>query len=211
MSCADRRLTLEVTLEGLKGGGWRGIPEVVLDDGLGEDRLARITRTWQRMLQQASQAMTDYVLLLEDDLIVGKWFAHNLLSWSVLREPHTGGAFFGSLYNPGRPFLRRNREQAYLVASADAAWGGQALVMTPQTVRYVVAHWDEALGNPDQRMPRLAARVTPIYFHLPSLVDHAPVPTTWGGIEHTAIDFDPDWRAPGKSSSAGHEAALSGS
>jgi hypothetical protein len=50
-------------------------------------------------------------------------------------------------------------------------------------------------GNPDQRMPAIAARVTSIYYHVPSLVDHESVPTTWGGIEHSARDFDPQWRA----------------
>lgn len=195
MTCAGRGETLRKTLESLRASGWESTPEVVLDDGIGQRPIDRIHRTWRRMIQRAASSGTNFVLLLEDDVVFGKWFSHNLLSWGLLREIQQGRAFYASLYNPSRPFIRRQVEERYLVAHPASVWGAQALVTTPATARFIDTHWDQVDGNPDQRMPYIASRVTPIYFHVPSLVDHAPVPTTWGGMEHSAVDFDPEWRA----------------
>jgi hypothetical protein len=178
---------------------------VILDDGVGGSRIERIHRTWRRVIRSAAAAAADFVLLLEDDVRFGSWFAENLAEWPLLAELPPGGAFYASLYNPGRPFIRRCEAARYLVAYPDTVWGAQALLMTPCTARFIDASWDEAAGNPDQRMPRLAGRVTPIYLHLPSLVDHSPEPTTWGGIPHRAPDFDPAFRA--RTYSSGHAAA----
>jgi hypothetical protein len=195
MSCAARAAELERTIQRLRASGWPEPPEVVLDDGIGEQPIDRIHRTWQRMIRRAAESGARYSLLLEDDVVFGKWFPHNLLSWKLLHEPAPSGAFYASLYNPSRPFIVRKPEQRFLVADARFVWGAQALVMTPRTAGFVAANWESAAGNPDQRMPLIAARVTPIYMHVPSLVDHAPARTTWGGIEHSAPDFVPDWRA----------------
>src|SRR5512138_1151287 len=195
MSCAARAVELERTIERLRASGWPELPEVVLDDGIGEQAIDRIHRTWQRMIRRAAESPTPYSLLLEDDVVFGKWFPHNLLSWKLLHEPAPSGAFYASLYNPNRPFIVRRPAERFLVADARFVWGAQALVMTPRMAAFIAANWETAPGNPDQRMPRIAARVTPIYMHVPSLVDHAPARTTWGGIEHSAPDFDPDWRA----------------
>lgn len=195
MSCAERHATLASTLSRLAACGWPPVDHVVLDDGVGARPIERIHRTWRRMIREASLADSPFVLLLEDDLVFGRFFTENLRSWNVLNQVARGGAFYGSLYNAGRPFLARRPLERYLVADARFVWGSQALVLTPGTARYVDANWDTGSGNPDQRMPLIASRVTPIYYHLPSLVDHAPVPTTWGGIDHTALDFDSDYRA----------------
>ena len=195
MSCAARHAELERTMERLRASGWPETPEVVLDDGVGEQAIDRIHRTWQRMIRRAAESKATYALLLEDDVVFGTWFPHNLLSWKLLHELAPSGAFYASLYNPRRPFIVSRPEQRFLVADPRYVWGSQALVMTPPTARFIAANWETAPGNPDQRMPRIAARVTPIYMHVPSLVDHAPAPTTWGGIEHSAPDFDRDWRA----------------
>lgn len=206
MSCPERRQTLAATVERLLSSGWAPSPEVVLDDGVGDAAIDRIHRTWRRMMRRASEATTELVLLLEDDVVFCKWFKENLESWELLRQIPPGRAFYASLYNPSRPFVVSRPGQRYLVAHRPSVWGAQALVTTPETARFIDAHWDEVDGNPDQRMPLIAGRVTPIYYHVPSLVDHAPVPTTWGGIEHSAYDFDPDWRAdtttPPRSSAA---------
>lgn len=195
LSCDDRSRVRASTLESLRESGWDAEPQLVLDDGSGVTRIQRIHRTWRRVIQRAAESASDFVLLLEDDVRFGKWFAENLREWPLLDQVQPGGAFFASLYNPGRPILRRCAAERYLVAYPDALWGAQAIVTTPRTARFIDANWDGTDGNPDQRMPRIAARVTPLYFHLPSLVDHAPVPTTWGGIEHRAPDFDPEFRA----------------
>lgn len=195
LSCEDRTAVRTSSLASLRESGWGVEPEIVIDDGAGATRLERIHRTWRRVIQRAAGSGADFVLLLEDDVQFGRWFAENLCEWPLLGQVQPGGAFFASLYNPGRPFVRRCVAERYLVAYPEALWGAQAIVTTPRTARFIDANWDRAEGNPDQKMPRLAAQVTPLYFHLPSLVDHAAVPTTWGGIEHRAPDFDPGFRA----------------
>jgi len=196
MSCRARADALGRTISRLRDTGWAEEPLVVLDDGVGEQAIDRIHRTWRRMIQTAAAAKAPFVLLLEDDLVFGTHFAHNLRSWRLLTALPEGRACYASLYNPGRPYLVRRPSERYFVADPRFVWGAQALVTTPETARYLDAHWESASGNPDQRMPRIVSRITSIYLHLPSLVNHEPVPTTWGGIEHVALDFDPEWRAP---------------
>ena len=181
MSCAARAAQLQVTLGGLHACRWPGEPEIVLDDGVGATPLDRIHRTWRRMLRRTAASDAPLALLLEDDVVFGRHFPHNLLSWRPLHEIPPSRAFYASLYNPSHPFISRRADRRCLVADPRYLWGAQALVMTPATARFIDAHWSTAPGNPDQRMPRIAARVTSIYVHDPSLVDHAPVPTTWGG------------------------------
>jgi hypothetical protein len=60
----------------------------------------------------------------------------------------------------------------------------------------VLERWDELQGYPDIRISRLAGRLTPLWFHLPSLVQHRAVPSVWGGVAHQAPDYDAEWRAP---------------
>ena len=198
LSCKEREKVREETLSRLQATDWPDAPHLVLDDEAAPNHLARIHRTWRRALRSAMACSSCLVLLLEDDLLFGRWFAHNVLSWPLLDAIPPGGAFFASLYNPSHPFLKRRPDQRYLVANPDSVWGSQAIVMTPTMACYIDTHWDQGQGNPDQRMPRLAARVAPVHVHVPSLVDHVQVPTTWGGISHRACDFDTDWKATPK-------------
>ena len=195
LTCEDRTATRAATLQSLSDARWPSSPEIIIDDGIGETRLNRIHRTWRRVIQRAAQASTPCVLLLEDDVVFGKWFTHNLATWPVVRTIPPGGAVFASLYNPSHPTIARRPQERYAVAHPHSVWGAQALVMTPSMARYIDTHWDTAEGNPDQRMPRLASRLAPILLHLPSLVDHAATSTTWGGRKHSARDFDPEWCA----------------
>lgn len=196
LSCQERQHVLRDTLRRLKGCGW-DTPEVVIDDQSGETSIARINVAWRRMIKLAAAAGSDFVLMCEDDLVFGTWFTHNLRSWPLLRQLPTNGGFYGSLYNPNRPLLERHEELRYHVADTQFMWGAQALVLTPITARYIDKNWHTGTNNnSDQRMPELASRLSPIYFHAPSLVDHATEPTTWGGVGHRAMDFNESWRAP---------------
>jgi len=193
VSCRAREAVRGESLRSLAAGGWDRPPKIVLDDEVEPTPLQRIHRTWRRTLERAAASAARFVLLLEDDIVVGRWFKRNLLAWPVLAQHPPEQAFFASLYNPSLPYHVIRPEENCLVSDPRYVWGAQALVMTPPTARFVLERWNEELGNPDQKMPRLAARVTPIYFHVPSLVNHADVPTTWGGMEHRAGDFDADW------------------
>jgi hypothetical protein len=46
-------------------------------------------------------------------------------------------------------------------------------------------------------MARLAGRLDrPLYYHVPSLVQHVGKKSVWGGFFHQAADYDPLWKAP---------------
>jgi len=192
LSCPERREALRDTLASLRAVGWPA-PRVVLDDEPGPSGAERINAAWLRMVQNASRARSDFVLLCEDDLIFGHWFAGNLHSWPVLRSP-ANGYFFGSLYNHGHAKLSGGSERHW-VADPFFSWGNQALVLTPKTACALVANWAKTPGAADVRMARLAGAFTPIFYHRPSLVQHAPGPSTWGAVPHAAADFEHFWRA----------------
>jgi hypothetical protein len=195
ISCRERADVRDQTLRCLAATDWGALPEVLLDDEAASSRLERIHATWRRALERASLSAARFVLLLEDDLVFGRWMRWNLESWPPLLRVGRGQPFYASLYNPGMPYRMRSPAERFLVAHASDLWGSQAILLTPATARFIAARWDDAEGNPDQRMPRLASRVTLIYYHLPSLVDHAEVASTWGGITHRASDFDPAFSA----------------
>jgi hypothetical protein len=196
VSCPERSDVRKRTLSSLAGSDWTETPNFVLDDGQGEPSLARIQRTWLRALEKAEAANTELVLLLEDDLAFCRHLAHNVFSWPILREQHPGRALFASLYDPGHPFLKESTQDRYRAIHPFSMWGSQAILTTPQTARFLNANWDKSVGNCDLRMPRILGAVTTIYTHLPSLVEHADTPTTWGGFSHRAQTYDPEWRAP---------------
>jgi hypothetical protein len=196
ITCPQRASLLRETLRSLAASAWPFEPEVVVDDGAGESPLERIRLTWERVLARAASATSEFVLLLEDDVVFGKWFHHNVQSWPLLRGLRPGQAFYASLYNNRRAFYVARPGERYLVAHPGSTWGSQAIVTTPATVRFILAHWTEEGSNPDERMPRIARRVTPIYHHVPSLVNQAFVPSTWNDGHHEALDFEPEWRAP---------------
>src|SRR6187402_2702015 len=103
MSCPARAAELALTVDRLRASGWPEQPEVVLDDGVGAQPIDRIHRTWQRMIQRAADSPAAFSLLLEDDVVFGRWFPHNLFSWRLLHDLPPSGAFYASLYNPSRP------------------------------------------------------------------------------------------------------------
>jgi hypothetical protein len=195
ISCREREQVRKETLERLTATDWSSQVEVILDDESGATPLDRILRTWSRAIRRAAESSANFVLLLEDDLLFGRWLESNLLAWTPVLRTLPGQAFYASLYNPGLHHFHKSVRERFVVISPQAAWGSQAILMTPMTLRYVLSRWNEDSGNADERMARLASRVTPLYYHVPSLVEHAPVATTWGGISHRARDFDPSFRS----------------
>ena len=79
------------------------------------------------------------------------------------------------------------------MADPEAVYGGQAFLMSVATARWILEHWDD--GMHDIMWPRLAAQRSPVVYHRPSLVQHRGVPSTWGGVQHHASDYSPDWQA----------------
>jgi hypothetical protein len=195
VSCPERSEMRRRTIGRLAATDWSEDPGIVIDDATEIDKIARIDATWRRALARAGAADADAVVLMEDDLEFNLHLRDNLSRWSRLRGMSAYLPFFGSLYNPGIAAVHTRPTDCYRVMAPGGCWGAQALVVSPALARYFLEHWHEELGEPDIRMPRLASRFVPIYYHLPSLVEHVGHLSTWGGRPHTAIDFDAAWRA----------------
>jgi hypothetical protein len=195
MSCPERAEVRARTLASFRRTDFGVEPEVVCDDRAAPEVLRGITATWQRMLRRALELDAEYYLLLEDDLEFNPHLRHNLLAWRPLRASEPRLAFYASLYNPMRPHLRRHDAERYFIADPSGVWGSQALVLSRGSVAYMLRFWDDEEGAADIKMARLAARVGPIYYHVPSLVQHTGRVSTWGGMSHHAPDFDPGFKA----------------
>ena len=197
ISCPDRAAILSRTLELWRATDWGCDPAVEMDSGDHPDVVARIAEAWQRALDHAAGAAADYWLFLEDDVVPNRFLRHNLERWLPLRSSRPDGPLFASLYWCQHPVLYRDEGERYAVAVPNGVWGSQALLVSRGMVAHLVQHWDEVPArHHDVRMPRLAAQVCPLYFHLPSLVQHRDVASTWGNDRHGSDDFDINWRAP---------------
>lgn len=196
LSCEARRDVRERTLANLRAAGWTDPVWVEVDSSTHARAQERQSVTSYLLLSRAVADGPDAILFLEDDLDFNRHFTHNLLHWAPLRSVAHGGHFFASLYNPTISELERRADAHCFVARSTAVYGSQAFVLTTPTARFIVEHWDRVPGMQDIKMSRLAAEVTPIYYHVPSLVQHVGV-STWGGATHTACDFDSGWRADG--------------
>jgi hypothetical protein len=187
VTCPEREEVRRQTLANLRATDWEGEVALFIDDG---------AATWRRALAFAGGSDADFVLLMEDDLDFNRHLRANLTVWSRITAVDPTLPFFASLYNPGHRPVHSHAEERYLVMDPGGCWGAQALVVSPVLARYFLAHWDEVQAEPDIRMPHLAGRLGPIYYHRPSLVQHIGHVSTWGGRVHQAAEFDRDWHGP---------------
>ena len=135
-------------------------------------------------------------LFLEDDLDFNRHFFYNLAAWTPLQRHSAGSHFFASLFNPGVRFLRSFPDSAYSEASPSSVVGSQAMILSRATARYLVTCWGVEPGPfADRKVSRLAGRVCPLFYHLPSLVQHIGTKSVWGGPFTQASDFDKQWKA----------------
>jgi hypothetical protein len=201
VSCSERADVRERTLASWNQTDWAqgqgAALTLQMDEGAAPDRLGRIRATWFKVLERLAGGSDDLCLIVEDDVQFNRNLRHNLEAWFPLRDRDGNTPFFASLYNPGQPAFWRNEAAAYFIAHAKAVWGAQAVLLSRMTAQFCLQHWGEEEGAADVRIPRLAARLAPVYYHSPSLVQHVGDASTWGGFFHQAPDFDADWRAPG--------------
>jgi hypothetical protein len=199
VSCPQRGEFRDRTLASIAASDWRGGVHVVMDEeDPGMPVLERIGQTWLRAVRLATESKADCMLLLEDDVEVGRHIHHNLKTWKpiVAVRARSGPRYqlYGSLYDPGILAFRANHADHFFYAFPQLVWGAQAIVMSPQTARLLVSQWQTRNEEPDRKMPRIAASATPIFYHLPSLVQHIGATSTWGGVRHVARSYDPEWR-----------------
>jgi len=195
LSCPERERTLKQTIANLQNTDWAGPVEIEIDQTNYERRQERQERTASRLLRRAVADGHEFILFLEDDLRFNRHLSHNLERWRPLIQTPEGDHFFGSLYNPTIRELARDDNHAFFLADPECVYGSQAFILSLRTTRHIVTHWDDVEGMQDIKMSRLAARVCPIYYHAPSLVQHIGLISVWGGHYHWANDFQAEWRA----------------
>ena len=195
LSCTERALVRRETQERLAATDWAEPAHVVLEPGVHERPQERQSQNARELLRQAIADAPDFLLFLEDDLEFNLHLRRNLETWEPLATTPVGAHFFASLYNPGIRELRREPARAFVVVDPHAVYGSQAFVLALATARHIETHWDDVVGMQDIKMSRLAARVGCVYYHVPSLVQHVPVHSVWGGGYHSAGDFERDWGA----------------
>ncbi|MGA2863289.1 MAG: glycosyltransferase family 9 protein [Verrucomicrobiota bacterium] len=194
ITCPERDESRRATLASLAASDWPDLPlHVQVDPEKTSDRVQRIGRQVLHALQQFLDDSADYLLLLEDDLRFNRHLRYNVQRWRPYRRREITLA---GLYNPGLRELAFDLAGHAVAVAPESAFGTQALLLSRPAVQHVVSAWNTLNAAADLRLVRLAAQLgRPLYYYAPSLVQHQPVPSTWGGATHTAPDFDPDWRA----------------
>jgi len=192
ISCRQREQVRMDTLHSFSRSDWGEAVRIVLDESDHADVCRRIEETFLRLLRTVAEGDADFGLLLEDDIDFNLRIRHNLERWPPLVATRSGDRpFLGSLYHCCQPILWRDARRRLMVAVPEAFWGGQALVISRATARHALANWTVGKTQHDALLPLLAAQIAPIYYHVPSLVQHRPVPSTWGNAIHCASDYDP--------------------
>lgn len=195
ISCANRDRLRQRTLRNLAASDWGDEPVFLQMDGR-EFASAKDSATYTSYLalEQALRSQADYILFLEDDLEFNRFLRHNLNCWKILQD---GEINLASLYNPHIKPVAFDIPNHAFVAEPHEVYGSQAFLLSLRTVEFVLEHWQEEAGNQDYRMARLAGRLDrPLYYHVPSLVQHVGRKSVWGGFFHQAADYDPLWKAP---------------
>jgi hypothetical protein len=197
LTCEERAEVCAETVAALARTDWGSPPTVVVDDATGSKKLERILDTGRRVLARAldeAGGPDDVFLVCEDDVTFNRWLRHNVERWGPVVDRRPDGHLFGSLYNPDVFELPGDGATAAVVDPRHF-YGSQGMVISVTTARSLVEQWDDGHGPFDLRISRLAARRSPLWYHVPSLVQHRDVESTWGGGAHVAPDFSPDWRA----------------
>lgn len=195
VTCRERSSARAVSLRSFAESDWGAAPIVLRNDSKHPLPIVRIRDGWKLALQFASTSSANVVLLMEDDILINRHVLHNVQAWQPLHEM-MDGLFFGSLYNPGVPPIRVDEHGRHFVARHELTWGAQALLVSPRMARIILEHWSLEQGHADRAMTRIACRMVPFFYHVPSLVEHQRAPSTWRGLRHCAKDFSTDWKAP---------------
>lgn len=194
-----RRSVREQTIANLARSDWGAPPTIVIDRGrFTDDRGKGSTDNARHVLETAVQRDTwDVMVFLEDDVDVNRNLRHNLERWPPIVDLARDGYLCGSLYNPNIGSLDPAADgDTFRIVDPELPYGSQGVVLSRSMVNWILDGWFATRGLGDIRIFHLAARKAPIHYHRPSLIEHQQVPSTWGGVPHTATDFDADFRAP---------------
>ncbi len=194
LTCAGREAYLAETLVSWRACDWGMVaePEILVNEERGEGIPQVVFNGFVRILREAMTGDAEYFLVLEDDIAVARYFREAVLAWGPFREGRIGVAHF---YDPGLPMVEENTAGCYKVADSWGVFGSQARLFSRECVEWLLPLYTLAAEHHDQQTARLAALRWPLYYHLPSLVQHTGRLSTWGdGPFHSAGDFDEHWR-----------------
>lgn len=153
---------------------------------------------WRAVHERAAKAKSEFVLVLEDDVLVNAHILHNIETWRWKHDERVFGA--GWLYNAG------GYSQKDCWYSGDWEWHGTCGVLF-KTARlpFLIEHaWPRIVdGKPWDCSLAWACHLEGrrIRVHAPSLVEHlwglpSKIGTVSGSRRNSGGTFKQDWRRP---------------
>jgi len=131
----------------------------------------------------------DFLLYLENDVIVNRHLWHNLQSYPNLQH-----CSLMTLYGCIHPYSQTSENVR--IVHPDHSWGAQGILLSRSTAEHCISHWEHVsqFAFADLRLFHLAGELGANEMHAPSIVQH----TGRDGATsfHEVSDFDPDWRRP---------------
>jgi len=196
ISCRERDHIREETLTNLKSTDWEWDVNIIIDKDYVEtsvtDKKERQALASYHALKQALSKPDPWIVFMEDDLIFNKHIAYNIKNWYPIE---CNVLNLGSLYTPSNNRCSVEDGKYWYKADYLRLYGSQFYIMSRLATSWAVDHWHSEIGMQDIKITRLS-RGKEIYYHSPSLVQHRPVSSVWGGVSHQASDFDEDWKHP---------------
>ena len=197
MTCPGREAIFELTKASLKNTDWPRDREIFVSNEQGNytDKRDRLTCNAKNALTMGLDLIKnqqDRVLILEDDVGLNSHIHHNLQNWKPLTEENFR---FGSLYNPNVGVISINKPMNYFIANPNTCYGSQAYIFSKACIEHCLAKWDSIEGMTDIRITRLSAQVGPLFYHVPSLVQHLGRESAWGGHFHYTSDYSQQFSA----------------
>ena len=199
ISCDSREEIRNKTLEDLKQTDWNWPVSVVIDKECFHPSVYQTVSKTERQtiashnaLKIALQQDSQWIVFMEDDLIFNKHISHNIISWEPIKDNSLN---LGSLYTPTNNRCSIQEGRFWYKADCLKLYGSQFYIMSREAAQWAVDYWNTIEGMQDIKLTRLS-RGKPIYYYSPSLVQHRAVASVWGGVTHTAHDFDMNWKHP---------------
>ena len=186
LTCPERVAIREEAVRSFAETDWGAGIEVYLNEvteGRPEQRMAVGTLA---LLRRALAGTCDYFLICEDDVLFDPRLWARLAVWGPLRA---GKVEMASLYNLGAMAVGVSPFADAIAVDPESALGSQARLFSRGCAELIVREYRPSAWLHDVAMARLAARRGPIFYHVPSLVQHVGRESTWGGPFHEALDF----------------------
>lgn len=188
LSCPDRHESLAETIRSWDATDWPGRPSIVMDLLDSPARSLSMVFNSQRLLAEFLSGWGEYLLFIEDDVEFNQFLFHNLQTWQPLTSRSLA---IGSIYHspdcaPAHQIISHDT----FAADLKTVGGSQALLIRRDAVERSLQRWDEFLGmNQDLRIFHALADREQLICHMPGLVQHRPVASTWGGRPHQSSNF----------------------